>query len=144
MNKADLISHAAIFLEFPESDETGLIAELEKRGLTKYDAERLVAFLPIAFGRYLIAKKVYVNNADQVLIHETGQACALSSEPVYRAAVEIAESNQAGPIMPNDLFEEIAFRSAEVIAVAQAMEQGVNLHGATFQPVELWGYTTFN
>jgi hypothetical protein len=99
----------------PPTDEA-VTASLESAGVERWLAERLLVFLPMAFGRQLL---------DGVTLAGTfvdgPSERALTDEPVYVAAVA-----RAGMASSAEL-ERIGLRSAEVSAVNSALNAGSRL-----------------
>jgi hypothetical protein len=108
--------------EPPDDDE--VFRRLRSAGVEEWLAERLIGFLPLAFGRRVLPG---VALADTFLDGETVRP--LASEPVYLAAVAAAE------VAGRDDIERIGLRSAEFHAVNQALHAGSQLTDLAIGPV---------
>jgi len=117
----------AAFLEGdePPTDAT-VTARLEDRGVEPWLAERLVAFLPLAFGRRLLTG---VRLSDQFLDGPVERA--LADEPVYAAAAARAATADRREL------ERIALRRSEVDAVNQALHRGSRMEDLEGGPAAL-------
>jgi hypothetical protein len=67
-----MIQYADVFLNADPQDDQQLVSTLLLRGVKLEAAERLVAFLPIAFGRVVLRALAPMNLSDSFLINETG------------------------------------------------------------------------
>ncbi|WP_436529462.1 DUF6348 family protein [Actinoplanes sp. HUAS TT8] len=95
-------------------------------GLEPWLADRLVYFLPLAFGRRVIAG---VAVDETFLDGETRRR--LDRDPVYRAAAQRAMIAEEGEVA------RIAGYSSEVAAVSQAMQGGAELEKLRLGPIAL-------
>ena len=100
-----------------------LRALLLARGFAPDDAELLLLFLPVAFGRALLRTRVGVTSfSDKALVaHPDGQwsSILLSEQPIYAAAASLADA--AGDRADT---RAVAARSAEVAAALEAGKPG--------------------
>lgn len=143
MEKSELIRSFDVFAALSEREDCELVTELVKRGLALEDAERVVALLPIAFGREVIRRIGKVEFSDVFTINSKTGIFQLSEEPIYRAAAAIADSSSDFPVVSKEDFSTIALRSAELSAANKALNALGDISGAEFGPVVLWGYKTF-
>jgi hypothetical protein len=122
-------------------DEEDMIEELVSRGIDHRTANRLIALVPLAFGRVLITHIARVGfSAD--FVAKTGERESvrpLKEEPIYVEARLVATAMfHEGP---RKLFEPAATFSAELNAVNQALAHGDTLEGATLRPPVLTGFS---
>lgn len=108
----------------PTDDEVR--AALEARGVQRWLAERLVVFLPLAFGRVVLRD---VSVSDEFL--DGSVTRRLDGEPVYLAAAE-----RAGAATRHEV-ERIGLRSSEVEAVNTALNNGSRLEDLMVGPPAL-------
>lgn len=127
-----------------EHEDRELVKVLVGSGLPLGSAERLIAFLPIAFGRTVIRKLGTVKFSDSFSIQNKVGLFQLSNEPIYRMAVEVAESISDYPEVSRDVFSAVALRSAELSAANKALKEEESIDGAEFGTVVFWGYDTFH
>jgi hypothetical protein len=102
-----------------ELDDDAVIERLVAGGHSRRDAGLAVVFLPLAFGRSLLAP-LGVEIAATAMLGET--EIVLADDPLYRAAADHAARVHASG--PDELFRALAFRSSEVSAVNQALNAG--------------------
>lgn len=100
--------------EPPSDDEVW--ARLTGSGVEPWLAERLLAFLPMAYARRMLSDVSFPD----ALVMPSGRL-SLSAEPVFAAALSRAERADRGE------FERIALRSSEVNAVNNALNAGSKL-----------------
>ncbi|UTY59839.1 hypothetical protein [Massilia sp. erpn] len=144
MEKGELIRWTEIFMTLREHEDGELVKMLVGHGLPLESAERLVAFLPIAFGRRVIRQLGAVKFSDSFSIRDKVGLFQLSEEPIYRMAVEVAESISDYPGVSREAFSAVALRSAELSAANKALNAEESIDGAEFGPVVFWGYDTFH
>jgi hypothetical protein len=142
VNREQLIALSAIFCRAENSDEAELISKLVQGGLGEDEAERVVAFLPIAFGRVVISQVGEVRFSRTYMTEDTGREFELDAEPIYCLALEVAKESYASGILGRERFSEIATRSAELQAVNKALNAGVKVDGSETHPVLFFGYKT--
>jgi hypothetical protein len=94
-------------------------------GLSRDQAERIVAFVPLAFGRQLLSSSG-ATFSDTFEIHDrdTGRRVrgTLGTEPLYRAAVGYAAEH-----LEHDALTVIGERSAEVRAARKLLPEGASI-----------------
>jgi hypothetical protein len=140
MELDDLINLSEIFVDAP--DDEALTKVVESKGYKKELAERFVAFLPIAFGRIVIAQIADVSFTLNYKVKETSNEYSLTNEPIYNLAHDLAvESYEKGRIT-REVYSAIALRSAELVAVNKALNAGEDINGANFSTIVLFGYKT--
>ncbi len=143
MTPEQLLQISQYFAAAAGKDDGDLINMLMEAGHPREFAERLVAFLPIAFGRVVIAHIGEMDLSDEYLVTETNSRHSLLNEPVYTSALAFATGAYQSGILSRDCFSAVATRSAELSAVNRALNKGADLHGASMGPVVLFGYETF-
>jgi hypothetical protein len=130
--------------EPPTDDE--VFYRLRSAGVQEWLAERLVAFLPLAFGRRVLPGVTLADtfiDGDAVVAGDSvdgdslgggpvvggGTERLLASEPVFLAAAAAAE------IAGRDDIERIGLRSAEFHVVNQALHAGAQMTDLVIKPV---------
>jgi hypothetical protein len=126
MLDAAIEAGVATFLAHRGEADGVVRASLEEAGVEAWLAQRLVAFLPIAFGRKLLSGASLSDELD-----EGGAVRPLAGEPVFAAALERAARAARAEV------EAIGMRSAEVSAAGAALEAGSRLEDLDFSPVAL-------
>jgi hypothetical protein len=116
----------AAFLAQREGPDEDVQAFLEKTGVEPWLAQRLVVYLPIAFGRRLLPGATLSD-----LIDEGGTTRRLDQDPVYVAAQERVERAIREEV------SAISVRSSEVSAANSALRAGSKIEDMAFSPVAL-------
>ena len=108
-----------------DADDQELAEELMGLGLSRDQAERVVAFVPIAFGRQLLSSSE-ATFSDTYEIHDsdTGRRIrgTFGAEPLYRLAVRYAAEHSE-----DEAVILIGERSAEVDAARKLLPKGASL-----------------
>lgn len=113
--------------------EEQLVETLVARGTSSQTAEKLVALVPLAFGRILIShmgKATFPNEA--VLETKRGMAKSidLRREPIFTHALELGTTMYHQG--PRHLFAPAASASAEVGCINQLLNDGGTIDGVGF------------
>jgi hypothetical protein len=140
MNKEHIVNLISVFSGSENLEDEDLINKLRENGLNMEEAERLIAFFPIAFGRVIINTLGNVDFSDLYRIKENGKEFKLTDEPIYKLAENVALESYETGLVGRELFSAIATRSAELNAVNKALNEDVDLNSAVFKPVLLFGY----
>jgi len=141
MNIENLIEISDVFVEAPDEDQD-LIVQVIEKGFSKNEAERVVGFMPIAFGRAVIEQVSEVTFSEKYKVKENSKEYSLNDEPIYCTALNLAKESYDKGVIEQATFAAIATRSAELDAVNKALNEGQDLTGAKFAPVLLFGYET--
>lgn len=119
-----------VLAQLPElPDDPELVVVLERAGLDPADAQRLVALLPLAFGRVALERFGIVGlPRDAWVGHPDGGSSEirLTDQPLYRPALAAAAAARGTPE-----FDALAGRSVEVMVLAPAIRagEGVDVRG---------------
>ncbi|HOT11176.1 MAG TPA: DUF6348 family protein [Polyangiaceae bacterium] len=96
-------------------------------GATAREAQALLAFVPLAFGR-MVLQSLPVHFSETALVRndrgQQGTEILLSDDPIFARAQDLAADAWQATTFTQDEFLAVAMRSAEVHAVNQAIEQG--------------------
>ena len=115
-----------LFRQKTDVDDGGVLKLLMERGLTEQQAEELTVFVPMAFCRVMLGDSG-VTFSEQYILMSYGSGASvtrsLSSQPIYRAALEIARGEEKSGVARND-FLAVAGRTAEFNAISQALDGG--------------------
>lgn len=143
MNKKDILKLFDLFVEYQHLDDMALVSQLQQEGFSLPDAERCVAFFPIAFGRVVIEQLAKVTFSQHYTLKEElyQHEYPLAEEPMYQMALKVATQGFNRSKVRAEVFQAVINRSAEVIAVNKALNQYVDVDGAKLNLV-LWGYQT--
>lgn len=120
--------------------DEGIYRKLVAEGVEPHLAARLVEFLPIAYGRFLLEKSGprFSEYFQRMLSSGPSEELLLSSEPVWNAAVAFARTEAIQGISVQD-FLAVAGRSAEFQAANKLLNQGSKLQDLVFTPyLLLW------
>jgi hypothetical protein len=116
----------SVFLAAPTSTDAELERALEDRGVAPWLAQRVVLFLPVAFGRVLLEGAALSDE-----LADGSVPRKLADDPVWRAAsVRSARATR-------EELEAVALRSAEVNAVDAALQRGSRLEELVLSPVTI-------
>lgn len=130
----------AMFRKLANSDDGQVCSALIESGVQPEIAEKLVMFLPIAYGR-VVLKKIGIRFSDSFkhpLNDGTLVEHAFADEPIWRAIVECACDEVSRGISGEHLLS-VAARSAEFDAVNQLLNAGSTPANIVLTPpVILW------
>lgn len=143
MERNRIIQAAQHFVGKSDMDDGELVNYLCNEGFGLEESERLVAFLPIAFARVVIAHLAKVSFTTDYRVKETGSVASLSDEPIFIEAIKFATESYHNGLIPRDAFSALASRSPELDAVNKALNDGVDINGASFHTIEIFGYKSF-
>jgi hypothetical protein len=108
--------------ERPDAEDDDLAAALVGHGLSREDAERVVAFAPLAFGRQLLSHlRPRVPVGYEIRDPDSGRSIrgVTKTEPAYVAALEYAHLHP-----DNAGWVRVGARSCEVQAASTLVHQG--------------------
>ncbi len=142
MERGQIVQVAQYFVDASSIEDGDLVEVLISTGLARDVSERLVAFLPIAFGRVVIAHLARVSFTTDYRIKETGKVLPLSGDPIFVEALKLATESYHSGIVSREVFSAVALRSPELLAVNKALNEGADVNGASFHTVEFSGYKT--
>jgi hypothetical protein len=112
-----------------ESDDDAIVAELVRRDVDEALAIKLVGFVPLAFGRIVLAEmEIQAQETYRHLLAngKLSRPHKLRDEPVFEDALAVARWEQKTGL-GTDVFRAVAGRSCEVSAVSEALAKGVEL-----------------
>ncbi len=131
---SELVHAALEVIADPETqDEADMIHALVGRGVDPRSANRLVALVPLAFGRVLISHIAKLDLSTEFIVKNGDQETvrSLNDEPLFLEALRVAMATfHSGP---RDLFEPAATFSAEFNAVNRALNEEVSLDGGSLE-----------
>jgi hypothetical protein len=125
----DVNTAVEVFLAHPHADQDETLAALADRGLAPRQAWRLYQFVPIAFCHVVLRGSGVGFLPAYLSVHpdtDAREERLLSDEPIYAAAVRLAEQRVAAGAGPAELLPVFG-RSAEYAAVNQLLHQGSQL-----------------
>jgi hypothetical protein len=136
MNVATAIRRAiAILAEHGRTDSSILRASLLRAGLSSQQAHDAVRFVPLAFGRQILAG-MGVELPDSYIrvraVDGRREEKPLAEEPFYREALKAAPI--LGSELGGDVFTNVALLSSELQAVNEALNAGANPEGLVASP----------
>jgi hypothetical protein len=102
-----------------------IVRALVSQGADPALAEKLVDFVPIAFGRPVLERLGVRPSEEGVLLSGDGERrFRLMDDPVFADAIALARGAYARGTMPTDVFRAVAMRGAELRAVNEALASG--------------------
>ena len=114
------------------NDLDDLVRELSTHGISEEDAECLIAFVPMAFARALLSP-LDVKFQDTFLVRDFDSDASVrgtfANEPIYAAALQVANTMASGDADSRMRFEEMAATSGEYAVVAQLTPKGESPDG---------------
>ncbi|HEV7226148.1 MAG TPA: hypothetical protein VGN42_25800, partial [Pirellulales bacterium] len=123
---------ASLMEQLPDADNEILIARLMESGIAESEAHELIAFVPLAFGRYAFRNSGVAFSSYFALVRD-GRHIArlpLSGESIFNSAWETAKEFFENPQGHNYL--AIAGRSAEVRGINEAFKKGSKAENLLF------------
>ena len=117
--------YATLANNAPDEHDQDLAEGLIRRGLSRDQAERVVAFVPLAFGRqFLSSSHATFSDTYETQDPDTGRRTrgALGTEPLYAAAMQYA----AGHVQDNPV-TVTGERSAEVRAARKLLPESASI-----------------
>jgi hypothetical protein len=127
----DVTEAIAHMIALGEKNDGEIYDDLVKRGFAPADADRLVAFVPLAFGRVLVAT-LPVTFPETAILVEGGsrREVRLADEPIFAEAAAHARKGA----LTRDQFGALALRSAEINALNKALNAGSKPEDLAFSP----------
>lgn len=123
----------AVAASEPEASDCSWYQALVADNVSPSVAERLIAFVPIAFGELLLAEAKHSPAYRLMNGGQPGPERKLMSEPAYAIAKEMADRVTNDPVQRAGL-EALALRSACVNAANDALNRGSRLENLHFTP----------
>jgi hypothetical protein len=137
MYRDDILELAPMFLV--DTDDEQLVSMIVNRGIKLEIAERVVALLPIAFGRAVLERIGPIKFSDTFIVKETGKQYLLRDEPIFNEGRRLAKAG----LLETGVFSAIAMRSPELRAANKALNEGAELHDENFSAPVIWGFRSF-
>lgn len=128
---------ARIIERMPNAEDAAIVARLIESGLNELDAHDCIAFIPLAFARYMLRNSP-VKFSPCFLLQENprrGERLLLSNEPGYMASYTLAEEVFNDP-QGRD-FMAIAGRSAELQGINSLLQRGSRMEDIALTDVLL-------
>jgi hypothetical protein len=126
----------ASFQEQPEADLEPVLHELLRQGVARELAEKVIVFVPLAFGRLVLDRVGVAYSSDFTRAATDGTYASkyrLDDEPIYRQAVLLAPSYAASPRY-GQAFEAVCAWSGEVSIVSDALGRNDDPRTITLGP----------
>jgi hypothetical protein len=125
----------AVLRSLRNLDDLCIYKALVTEGIEHPVAVRLVEFIPLAYGRFLLAKSgaKFSDYFQRRLPNGVSEKRPLTSEPLWRAALAFARAESERGISASD-FLAVAARSAEFNVANQMLNKGSKLENLVFTP----------
>ncbi|MBK8283728.1 MAG: hypothetical protein IPK97_01960 [Ahniella sp.] len=130
-----------VFRDADGLEESALVKKLQSLGYSLSLSERVVCFVPHAFGRAILERIPGATFSDECYLGRNGPLSRLSEFSVYVFALEFGRRALAGAL-PKSLLFAIAMRSAEIAACNKAAARGESLEGVQFGRSMFFGFKT--
>lgn len=125
----DLSRVLPMFVEHPRMSEDDFAELLGTRGVPAHDARLVVALVPLAFGRVMVAR-LQLDFAPTAVLssRERGErrSIPLDYDPIFAEATRLAERARRRGTLSREQYMAIALRSPEIRTLNQALEAGAN------------------
>ena len=123
----DLSRVLPMFVEHPRMSEDDFAELLGTRGVPAHDARLVVALVPLAFGRVMVAR-LQLDFAPTAVLssRERGErrSIPLERDPIFAEATRLAERSRRRSTLSREQYMLIALRSPEIRTLNQALEAG--------------------
>ena len=130
----------AVFLEMEESNDIEISDEIEKRGFSKEDAERISAFFPSAFCRVAFSHDFDLHFPNEYKVQGRDGEFSYKNERIYKLAIELASDMYHNDAQSAEIFKSIVSLSAECNVVNKALNGNAEIAGAKISAVVYFGY----
>lgn len=134
------ISRAVAVLAWMEGEESDIIKELEKTGISAIDAQKAQFFIPLAFGRVFLRSMTTAGFSDEAIITNDSNEeinINLNDELIYTEAYKLAEQVMANGQIDKNHLKTILMQSSEFDAYNNALQEGAKpeyMNGSSFSP----------
>ncbi|WNG37225.1 hypothetical protein F0U61_28785 [Archangium violaceum] len=133
----DVSRAVAAFVAPSDRDDELIYEELRSQGATPLEAEKLVAYLPLAFGQVLV-QHMGPRFPDSALFVTAGtrneRPVFLPEDPLWCESIRLAEEAIADGSLTRDQFNAIALRSSTLHALNNALNAGSKPEDLVFAP----------
>lgn len=129
MDRARLLVAIEILARSEQGEDAHIAALLEK-GFAEDEAHRAVAFIPVGLARPLIEQLGVTNFAECASVPRADGGwieIRLADQPEYRIALSAARDHFEHGSLLQDAYEAIVFGTADVDAVSNALNEGVEV-----------------
>lgn len=134
MPEAQIVLAAEVIAATWDAGEDGQVAALRWNGFDEGQARRLLAFLPIAFSRPILEELGVVDFDPNVTVSGPDGAflnAKLMRQPEYVQGLKVARDHRSRGVMDHEVYKLIAFSSADLNAVDNALNEKADVTGAT-------------
>jgi hypothetical protein len=124
VNVADL---AGVICRMRDAEDGAVREELTRRGVCPAVAEQAVALIPLAFGRWMIARMEMSSPPDEAIVmrdDKSQRTIRLEENAIYRDARRLVDEGLKYGTISKDDFEAIMTRSSEFQALNTALHAG--------------------
>lgn len=131
-----VLTAVATMADIPTASEAEIVLRLIDLGYDTLQAEKLIAFVPLALARAIIARweaDPPVQLSDTALIRDslTDLEIRLVNVPEFVIAQQLAKESFVSGIIPRDQFTAASTLSVELNLINQALNAGSPIDGAT-------------
>jgi hypothetical protein len=131
----DVSRGVAALHRLQDRSDADIVRDLVSQGASAADAERLVDFAPIAFGRPVLEKLGVRASDEGVIVGADGERTfRLVDDPIFADALALARAAYTQGSMPADVFKALALRGAELRAVNDALTAGSRKEDLALSP----------
>ncbi|MFY0570550.1 DUF6348 family protein [Archangium lansingense] len=133
----DVSRGVAAFVDPPDRDDKLILEELRAQGATPLEAEKVVAYLPLAFGQMMVHDMGPRFPDSAIFVSESTpneRPMFLPEDPLWREAIRLAKTALEGRSLTRDQFGAIALRSSTIHALNNALNAGSKPEDLVFAP----------
>jgi hypothetical protein len=133
-NVADL---AGVICQMRDAEDGVIREALTRRGVSPAVAEQAVALIPLAFGRWMIARMEMAPPPDEAIVmrdDKSQRTIRLADNAIFRDASRLVDEGLKHGTISKDDFEAIMTRSSEFQALNTALHAGSKPADLVFSP----------
>jgi len=134
LNRRRLLEAIGIMGNVQAANDSEIELRLADGGYTPLEVKRLMAFVPLAFGRPILEQLGVSHFVESVSAKDRNGKwiqVPLASQDVYQAALTLAREHLRVGVMDHELFKVLALRCSQLDAASKALNAGANIKGAT-------------
>jgi hypothetical protein len=132
MDRSQIIAAIEAMARAPHLGGAEQLQALFDLGFDEAEANRIVAFFPVALSRPIIEQLGVSQFSDRASVPlENGGwlDVSLMDQPEYAAALSAARDHVANGTLPHEAFKTVVLSSADVAAVSEALNKGQDIKG---------------
>jgi hypothetical protein len=134
-----VLTTIAVMAENPAATEQEIVLRLTEKGYDEFQAEKLVAFVPIAIARAIIERlganpPIELSETALITDRATDRSVRLMDIPEFVTARRLAEETFSSGMIPGDELGAASDFSVEMYLINQVLNSGKSIDGAVLSP----------